>query len=174
MGHGQRATGSAAGRRRVAARMETMRIAIAADHAGYALKEQLAPELRELGHEALDLGTFSTESVDYPDYAEAVAVAIVEGRADRGVLICGSGVGASVAANKHPGIRAGLCHDSYSSHQGVEHDDMNVLVLGARVIGIALARELVGYFLEASFSGEERHRRRLAKIKAIEARYLLA
>ena len=145
-----------------------MRVAIAADHAGFQLKQNLVAELKELHHEVLDLGAFNTDPVDYPDYAAAVAQAIRERRADRGVLICGSGVGASVAANKFPGIRAGLCHDSYSSHQGVEHDDMNVLVLGARVIGPALARELVQNFLQASFSGEERHRRRLAKIQAFE------
>jgi ribose 5-phosphate isomerase B len=109
--------------------------------------------------------------VDYPDYAEAVGKAVLEGQAERGVLICGSGVGACVAANKIPGIRAGLCHDSYSEHQGVEHDEMNVLVLGARVIGSALARELVDHFLAAQFNHEERHRRRLDKIKALEQRY---
>jgi ribose 5-phosphate isomerase B len=149
-----------------------MRIAIASDHAGFPLKAELAPELARLGHELLDLGTCSTDPVDYPDYAEAIGAALCEGRADRGVLICGSGVGASVAANKHPGIRAGLCHDSYSAHQGVEHDDMNVLVLGARVIGSALAFELVRDFLAARFSGEERHVRRLGKVKAIERRYM--
>ncbi len=151
-----------------------MRVAIAADHAGFVLKQQLAGDLRQMGHEPLDLGTFSTDPADYPDYAEAAAAAVLDGRAERAVLICGSGVGASVAANKHPGIRAGLCHDSYSAHQGVEHDNMNVLVLGSRVIGMALARELVGYFLGARFSGEERHRRRLAKVEAIETRYLQA
>jgi ribose 5-phosphate isomerase B len=149
-----------------------MRVAIAADHAGFPLKGELIPELEGLGHQVLDLGTFSTAPVDYPDYAEAIGAALIENRADRGVLICGSGVGASVAANKHPGIRAGLCHDSYSAHQGVEHDDMNVLVLGARVIGSALARELVRDFLAARFSGEERHVRRLGKVKAIERRYM--
>jgi RpiB/LacA/LacB family sugar-phosphate isomerase len=124
-----------------------------------------------LQNEILDVGTYSAEPVDYPDYAEAVAKAVVEGRAERGVLICGSGVGASVAANKLVGIRAGLCHDTYSAHQGVEHDDMNVLVLGARVIGYALAEELVSAFLKAEFSNEERHRRRLEKVKAMERRY---
>jgi RpiB/LacA/LacB family sugar-phosphate isomerase len=118
-----------------------------------------------------DVGTNSDAPVDYPDFAEAVAKPLRGGQAERGVLICGSGVGASVAANKIPGIRAGLCHDSYSARQGVEHDDMNLLVLGARVIGVALARELVRHFLAATFSGDERHRRRLAKIKAIEERY---
>jgi ribose 5-phosphate isomerase B len=145
-----------------------MRIAIAADHAGFPLKQQLIPELRSQSHEPVDLGTHSTDPVDYPDYALAVGQALLEGRADRGILICGSGVGACVAANKIPGIRAGLCHDTYSAHQGVEHDNMNVLVLGARVIGTALASELVRHFLDASFSGEERHRRRLEKVNAIE------
>lgn len=149
-----------------------MRVAIAADHAGFSLKGELIPELERLGHQVLDLGTFSSDPVDYPDYAEAIGAALMEKRAGRGVLICGSGVGASVAANKHPGIRAGICHDSYSAHQGVEHDDMNVLVLGARVIGPALARELVRDFLAARFSGEERHVRRLEKVKAIERRYM--
>jgi ribose 5-phosphate isomerase B len=148
-----------------------MRIAIGADHAGFELKQILAAHLRHLGHEVVDKGTDSTAPVDYPDYAEAVARAILDGEAERGVLICGSGVGASVAANKIPGIRAAVCHDTYSAHQGVEHDDMNVLVLGARVIGVEQARELVNSFLSAKFSNEERHRRRLAKIKALEQRY---
>ncbi|HVX61206.1 MAG TPA: ribose 5-phosphate isomerase B [Pirellulales bacterium] len=145
-----------------------MRIAVGADHAGFELKEKLLDFVRESGHEAIDLGTHSTESVDYPDYAKAVGLAVREGRADRGLLLCGSGVGASVAINKIPGIRAGLCHDTYSAHQGVEHDDMNVLTLGSRVIGIELAKELVGAFLHASFTNEERHCRRLAKVKAME------
>jgi RpiB/LacA/LacB family sugar-phosphate isomerase len=149
-----------------------MRLALGSDHAGYELKQSLTEYLRALGHEVLDVGTHSTVSVDYPDYAEAVGNALRDGRAERGVLICGSGVGASVAANKIPGIRAGLCHDAYSAHQGVEHDDMNVLVLGARVIGPELAKELLRGFVHASFSGEERHVRRLGKVKAIEARYL--
>ncbi len=149
-----------------------MRLAIAADHAGFTLKQQLLPQLQGLHHDVVDLGTHSTDPVDYPDYALALGQTLAEGRADRGILICGSGVGACVAANKIPGIRAGLCHDSYSAHQGVEHDDMNVLVLGARVIGTALAGELVEHFLSASFSGEERHRRRLAKVMEIEARRL--
>jgi RpiB/LacA/LacB family sugar-phosphate isomerase len=148
-----------------------MRIVIGADHAGYDLKQIIAAYLRHLGHEIIDKGTDSDDPVDYPDYAEAVALAIVDGEAERGVLICGSGVGASVAANKIPGIRAGLCHNTYAARQGVEHDDMNVLVLGARVIGIELARELVDNFLRAKFNGEERHRRRVAKIKALEGRY---
>jgi len=151
-----------------------VRVAIAADHAGFPLKQELAPWLRSSGHEATDLGTNSTEPVDYPDYADAVAQAVLEGRAARGILICGSGVGASVAANKVPGIRAGLCHDTYSAHQGVEHDDMNVLVLGARVIGVELARELVRAFLGAVCTREPRHVRRLGKIRAIEERYAAA
>jgi len=145
-----------------------MRIAIGADHAGYDMKQGLALYLREQGHEVADLGTHGTAAVDYPDYAQAVGLAVLQGRAERGVLICGSGVGASVAANKLRGIRAGLCHDSYSAHQGVEHDDMNVLVLGSRVIGAELAKDLVRAFLSAVFSGEERHRRRLAKVLALE------
>ncbi|MGQ0548880.1 MAG: ribose 5-phosphate isomerase B [Armatimonadota bacterium] len=145
-----------------------MRIAIGADHAGVALKDDLAAYLAEHGHNVLDLGTHGADPVDYPDYAAAVGRAVVGGEAERGILLCGSGVGASVAANKMRGIRAGLCHDTYSAHQGVEHDDMNVLVVGARVIGPALARELVRVFLDARFSGEERHRRRLAKVEALE------
>jgi ribose 5-phosphate isomerase B len=145
-----------------------MTVAIGADHAGYALKQELVPSLRSLGQEVQDLGTHGPEPVDYPDVAEWVSQAVLSGKAERGVLICGSGVGASVAANKLPGIRAGLCHDTYSAHQGVEHDDMNVLVLGARVIGIELARELVRAFLAARFTHEERHERRLGKIRTLE------
>jgi RpiB/LacA/LacB family sugar-phosphate isomerase len=148
-----------------------MRIAIGADHAGFELKEIIGAYLRHLGHQVTDVGTNSDDPVDYPDFAEAVARVVLEGQAERGVLICGSGVGASVSANKIPGIRAGLCHDTYSARQGVEHDDMNVLVLGARVIGIELARELVDNFLAAEFTGEERHRRRVDKIKSLEKRY---
>lgn len=147
-----------------------MRIALGCDHAGFPLKEIMATFLRELGHEVIDLGTHSADPVDYPDYAEKVGLTLREGKADRGVLICGSGVGAAVAANKIRDIRAGLCHDTYSAHQGVEHDDMNVLVLGARVIGVALAHELVRAFVGARFTGEERHRRRLAKVRALEER----
>ena len=147
-----------------------MIVAIGADHAGYALKQDIIPDVQSHGHEVKDLGTHSRDPVDYPDVAEWVARAVLSGEAERGVLICGSGVGASVAANKFPGIRAGLCHDTYSAHQGVEHDDMNVLVLGARVIGTELARELVRVFLGARFSHEERHERRLGKIKALEDR----
>jgi len=148
-----------------------MRIAIGADHAGFELKQNLALFLRELGHDVSDLGTHSTDAVDYPDYAEAVAEVVVDGRAERGVLVCGSGVGASVAANKIPGVRAALCHDPYSARQGVEHDDMNILVLGGRVIGPELARELVRNFLAASFSAETRHIRRLEKVKSLEKRF---
>jgi len=145
-----------------------MRVAMGADHAGFSLKRDLVSYLKSLKHEVLDLGTNSQDPVDYPDYAEAVGRAIVDGKAERGVLVCGSGVGASVAANKIPGIRAGLCHDTYSARQGVEHDDMNVLVFGARVIGPELARELARVYLEATFSGEERHRRRLEKVARLE------
>jgi ribose 5-phosphate isomerase B len=148
-----------------------MRIVIGADHAGFALKRIIGDHLRRLGHQVTDVGTDTDAPVDYPDFAEAVGRVVLEGRAERGVLICGSGVGASVAANKIPGIRAGLCHDSYSARQGVEHDDINVLVLGARVIGTEHARELVDRFIGAKFTGEERHRRRLEKIKTIEKRY---
>lgn len=149
-----------------------MRVAIAADHAGYHLKQFIAGELTSLKYEVFDLGTWDPDVPDdYPDYADAVGQALLANRADRGVLICGSGVGAAVAANKIHGIRACLCHDHYSAHQGVEHDDMNVIVLGSRVIGVELARELVLAFLNAVFSAEERHKRRLAKVKAIEDRY---
>jgi len=147
-----------------------MKTAIGSDHAGYELKTLLAKFLKELGDDVVDVGTHGPEPVDYPDFAEAVSKAILDGRAQRGVLICGSGIGASVAANKIHGIRAGLCHDTYSAHQGVEHDDMNVLVLGARVIGIAMAEELVRAYAGARFTNEERHLRRLNKVKALEAR----
>jgi RpiB/LacA/LacB family sugar-phosphate isomerase len=148
-----------------------MKIALAADHAGFELKEVIAAYLHDLKHDVLDLGTHDTKPVDYPDYAEAVGLALREGSAERGILICGSGVGAAVAANKIPGIRAGLCHDMYSAHQGMEHDDMNVLVFGARVIGHELAKDLVGVYLKATYSKEERHRRRVEKIKALESKY---
>lgn len=146
----------------------TMKIAVASDHAGFSLKGKVLEYLRDLGHTVEDLGTWDTSPVDYPDFAEAVAAAIRSKRVERAVLLCGSGVGASVAANKFAGIRAGLCHDTYSAHQGVEHDHMNVLVLGARVIAEHLAYELVLAFLGARESQEERHLRRLAKIEAIE------
>jgi len=145
-----------------------MRVALGADHAGFEMKQVIAQQLGSLGHRVLDLGTNSVDPVDYPDFSAAVARAVLDGRADRGVLICGSGVGASVAANKFPGIRAGLCHDCYSAHQGVEHDNMNILVLGSRIVGLELAKDLVSTFLQATFFGEERHRRRLAKITALE------
>jgi ribose 5-phosphate isomerase B len=134
------------------------------------MKEDVAAFLRQLGHEVEDIGTHSTDPVDYPDYAEALGKALQKGRAERGVLICGSGVGASVAVNKLQGIRAGLCHDTYSAHQGVEHDDMNVLVMGARVIGLELARELVQVYLGAKFTDEERHRLRVKKVLALDKR----
>src|ERR1700752_906250 len=147
-----------------------MQIAVASDHAGLSLKETVLTFLRGLGHTVEDLGTCDTKPVDYPDFAQAVANAILSQRVERAVLICGSGVGASVAANKFRGIRAGLCHDTYSAHQGVEHDHMNVLVLGGRVIGEALAHELVGAFVGARQAQEGGHLRRLAKIEAIEAK----
>ena len=145
------------------------RIALAADHAGFPLKEKIARYLREEGYKVIDLGTHDEEPVDYPDFARAIGEALQEKKAERGVLICGSGVGACVAANKMRAVRAGLCHDTYSAHQGVEHDDINVLCLGARVIGEELARELVSVFLQARFTGEERHLRRLAKVEEIES-----
>jgi len=145
-----------------------MRVVVGSDHAGLAIKTIVREWLIANGYEVEDVGTHTTEPVDYPDYASAVAKAILDGRCDRGVLVCGSGVGASVAANKYRGIRAGLCHDTYSAHQGVEHDDMNILVLGGRVIGEALARELTLAFVTARFTGEERHVRRLAKVLALE------
>ena len=146
-----------------------MRVAIGADHAGYEMKQQLIALIQKLGHAVHDVGAFEPgKPDDYPDYAVLVAEAIRSGKAERGVLVCGSGVGVSVAANKFKGIRAGLCHDHYSAHQGVEHDDMNVLVLGARIIGPMLAEDAAEAFLKASFSGEERHVRRLKKIKGIE------
>jgi RpiB/LacA/LacB family sugar-phosphate isomerase len=148
-----------------------MKIAVGSDHAGFVLKQETAESLRRQGYDVVDVGTDSTAPVDYPDYAEKVALAVKEGRAERAVLICGSGVGACVAANKVPGIRAAICHDAYSAHQGVEHDDMNVLVLGGRVIGPALAHELVEAFVKARYTAEERHARRLAKVLAIEKRY---
>jgi ribose 5-phosphate isomerase B len=148
-----------------------MKLAIAADHAGYSLKEEVRGYLERLGHEVIDLGAFNSEPSDYPDFAEAVGRALHAGRAERGILICGSGVGVCVAANKMPGIRACMCHDHYSAHQGVEHDDMNVLVLGARIIGQELAFDLVSAFLQAKFQSQvERYQRRLNKVKAIEAR----
>jgi RpiB/LacA/LacB family sugar-phosphate isomerase len=146
-----------------------MRIAVGADHAGFPLKDGLMAVIRESGHDVLDCGADQLiPGDDYPDYAQRVASAIREQRAERGVLICGSGVGASIAANKFPGIRAALCGDTFSAHQGVEDDSMNILCLGARVTGPALAAELVTTFLRAEFSGAERHSRRLAKVIAFE------
>lgn len=145
-----------------------MVIAIAADHAGFRLKVLISDFLKTLGHDIVDLGTQSEEPVDYPDYARAVAQEILSRRVERGILICGSGVGACAAANKFPGIRAAICHDTFSARQGVEDDDLNVLCLGARVIGPELAKEIVRVWLSAVFSGAERHRRRLAKIGQIE------
>ena len=149
--------------------MFSMKLAVASDHAGFPLKGRVIDELRRLGHEVADLGTDSTTPVDYPDYARAVANAILEGRAERAVLLCGSGAGASVAANKFRGIRAATCHDSFSARQCVEDDDVNVLCLGARVVGPELAVDLARDYAGARFSGAERHRRRLAKIAAFEA-----
>jgi ribose 5-phosphate isomerase B len=148
-----------------------MQIALAADHAGYEMKRDLAAALRAQGHDVLDLGTHSSAPVDYPDCAEVVATALRDRRVARGVIVCGSGAGVSIAANKFPGVRAAVCHDCYTARQAVEHDDMNVLCLGARVIGPALAGDLVAVFLAATFSGEDRHRRRLDKILAIEDRF---
>ncbi len=148
-----------------------MKVVIGSDHAGYQLKNAMGDLLRSMGNEVLDIGAFNENPSDYPDFAEAVGRAVLDGRAERGVLVCGSGVGASVAVNKLPGIRGGMCHDTYSAHQGVEHDDINVLVLGSRVIGVALAQDLVRTFLGAKFSNEERHVRRLGKVKALETKY---
>ena len=150
-----------------------MKIVIGSDHAGFALKNAMGDVLRGLGNAVLDVGAFNENPSDYPDFAAAVGRAVLDGRAERGVLICGSGVGASVAANKLVGIRAAVCHDTYSAHQGVEHDDMNVLVLGSRIIGVKLAEDLVKAFLGAQFTNEERHKRRLAKIAALEQKRIL-
>jgi RpiB/LacA/LacB family sugar-phosphate isomerase len=148
-----------------------MRIVVGSDHAGFELKQEICQRLQQHGHDVDDVGTDSTESVDYPDFAEAVGQAVVSGEAERGVLICGSGAGASIAANKMKGVRAATCHDTYSAHQSVEHDDANVLTIGARVVGVEAAWELVDAFVSAKFSGEERHRRRLDKVKALEDRF---
>lgn len=147
-----------------------MKIVIGSDHAGFPLKNAMGDVIRSLGHEVLDVGAFNENPSDYPDFAEAVGRAILDGKAERGVLVCGSGVGASVAANKIPGIRAAVCHDTYSAHQGVEHDDMNVIVFGSRIIGTKLAEDLVRAYLDARFTHEARHERRLDKVKAIEAK----
>ena len=149
-----------------------MKLVISSDHAGFPLKEEVRAYLAQAGHEVIDLGAYNTEPSDYPDFAEKVALALKRGDAPRGILICGSGVGVCVAANKIPGIRAGMCHDTYSAHQGVEHDEMNVIVLGARIIGTALAHEVVDAFIGAKFiSSEERFTRRFKKVLAIEAKY---
>ena len=149
-----------------------MRIIIGSDHAGLALKNEAFQWINAWGHDVIDVGAHEYDGDDdYPDFAYALALRIAAGDAPRGVLLCGSGVGASIVANKVPGVRAAMCHDSYSAHQGVEHDDMNVLCLGARVIGPEVAREAIAAFLGASFTGEERHARRLSKMKAIEARH---
>ncbi len=147
-----------------------MRIAVGCDHAGFELKQEVDRWLRQWGHDVQDAGAHTLDPADdYPDYSRKVADAVANGTADRGVIVCGSGVGASIAANKVGGVRAAMCHDTYSARQGVEHDDMNVLCVGSRVVGVELARELVSAFLEARFSGEERHVRRLKKVLAIEA-----
>ena len=150
-----------------------MKVALAADHAGYPLKEQILALLKAEGYDVHDFGTDDpTKPADYPDFAEMVCTALMEGQAERGIVVCGSGVGVTVAANKFPGIRASMCHDNYSAHQGVEHDDMNVLCVGARIIGAEPAKEIVRSFLKAKFTGEERHTRRLNKVKAIESKFL--
>jgi ribose 5-phosphate isomerase B len=152
-----------------------MKVAIASDHAGFELKQELSQYVSRLGYDVLDLGAENEQPSDYPDFASAVGEAIMSRTVERGILICGSGVGVSVAANKMPGVRAAICHDAYSAHQGVEHDDMNVLVMGSRVIGSALGQELTQSYLNARFdAGEERFVRRLNKVKAIERRYMLA
>jgi ribose 5-phosphate isomerase B len=145
-----------------------MKIAVAGDHAGFPLKQLLIAELRGDGHEIVDLGADNEQPSDYPDFARAIGQALNAGVAERGILVCGSGIGASIAANKIKGIRAGIAHDTYSGHQGVEHDNMNVLCLGSRVIGTAPALEIARVFTKATFSGEERHKRRVAKILEIE------
>src|SRR6516164_76892 len=150
----------------------SMKLVIGSDHAGFALKEEVRAKMTAEGHEVIDVGAYNAEASDYPDFAELVGAAIKRGDAPRGILICGSGVGVCVAANKIPGIRAGMCHDTYSAHQGVEHDDMNVVVLGARIIGTSLAYELVDTFIKAKFiAKEERFTRRFKKVLAIEAKY---
>ena len=148
-----------------------MRVVLGSDHAGFEMKQKILARVQSLGHQVLDVGTHDSLPTDYPDYAEALGMAIINNQADRGIMICGSGVGASIAVNKIPGIRGGVCHDCYSAHQGVEHDNMNVLIMGARVIGIELAYDLVGIFLDAQFSCEERHLRRLAKLQKLETKF---
>ena len=149
-----------------------MRVAIGADHGGYALKDEIKSFLESLGHEMIDVGAHNLDPADdFPDFTKPLAESVASGSADRGIMICGSGVGASVAANKVKGIRASVCHDTYSAHQGVEHDDMNVLCLGARIVGIELARELTGAFLSAEYVPEERFQRRLDKVLDMESRF---
>jgi RpiB/LacA/LacB family sugar-phosphate isomerase len=148
-----------------------MRVVLGSDHAGFEMKQKILARVQSLGHQVLDVGTHDSSPTDYPDYAEALGMAIINNQADRGIMICGSGVGASIAVNKIPGIRGGVCHDCYSAHQGVEHDNMNVLIMGARVIGIELAYDLVGIFLDAQFSCEERHLHRLAKLQKLETKF---
>jgi len=145
-----------------------MRVAISSDHAGFPLKDFIIASAKQIGCKTIDLGTNNTDSVDYPDFAEKAGRAIQNGEADRAIVICGSGVGACIAANKMKGIYAGLCHDTYSAHQGVEHDDMNVLCIGARIIGPEPAREIVKAFLQAQFTHEERHQRRANKVRLLE------
>jgi RpiB/LacA/LacB family sugar-phosphate isomerase len=149
-----------------------VKIVIGSDHAGFRLKNAIGDLIRSLSHSVLDVGAFNENPSDYPDFAEAVGKAVIDGRAERGVLICGSGIGASVAANKIIGIRAGICHDTYSGHQGVEHDNMNVLVMGSRIVGEKLAEDVLRTFLAAKFTNEERHVRRLAKVDALERKML--
>jgi len=148
-----------------------MRVVLGSDHAGFEMKQAMLNYVQGLGHDVVDVGAHNASASDYPDYAEALALTILNHQAERGILICGSGVGASVAVNKIPGMRAGVCHDCYSAHQGVEHDNMNVLVLGSRVIGLELARDLISTFLKATFSAEERHLRRLAKVQQLETKF---
>jgi RpiB/LacA/LacB family sugar-phosphate isomerase len=145
-----------------------MRIAVGSDHAGYQLKQHIARLVAAAGHEIIDVGTYSEEPVDYPDFAAAVGRAVLDGTAERGIVVCGSGAGASIAANKLRGIRAGLAHDTYTAHQCVEHDDVNVLAIGSRVVGTALADEIITAFVNATFSGAQRHVRRVNKVKELE------
>lgn len=148
----------------------TLRVALGTDHGGFSLKTDLLTWLQSRGYEVLDLGAHTLDPTDdYPDFSELVAQAVASGKTQRGIVVCGSGTGACIAANKVPGVRAGVCHDTYSAHQGVEHDDMNMLCLGARIVGVGLARELVTAFLKAKFTNEERHSRRLRKVLAIES-----
>jgi ribose 5-phosphate isomerase B len=148
-----------------------MRVAVASDHAGFPLKARVIAELNKMGHQTMDLGTDSTDPVDYPDYSRAVAEAVLDGRAERAILLCGSGAGACVAANKFKGVRAATCHDPFSAHQAVEDDDVNVMCLGARVVGPELAVDLVRRYMSANFSGLERHKRRLGKIAGFEEQF---